>query len=165
MIHAELATAWLCPTCGNTIADACNTPGPGCRIDSEWVQAKLEAAGSTLLAMRCRSPFPAEYGSCMPDFVREAKVSYGWDVAEYRPPVPSSHEIDTMDATWRWLGLVPSHRHVLRRIVAARSLTSPVTGRHLLHWRALGDMLHADYRAVRRWHRDGIAIITERLRP
>ena len=39
-----------------------------------------------------------------------------------------------------------------RRIIGARSLVSPVTGRHIFTWRQVARMLGADHRAIQRWH-------------
>lgn len=165
MSHAAtLAPAWTCGTCGAGLDDACPQPDARCRIDAELVVARLEAAGATLLAMRTRSPYPAPYRCALPDVLREVIEGYGWDAAEYHPPVPSSAAITAMDATWKWLAHVPQHRFVLRRIVAARSLVHPLTGRHAVHWRPLGKLLHCSHEAARTWHGQGIALIVAGLR-
>ena len=44
---------------------------------------------------------------------------------------------------------------MLRRIVGARSLVHPMTGRHLYSWRRLGTAIGADHKAVQRWHAQG----------
>jgi Domain of unknown function (DUF6362) len=162
-----ISPAWLCPTCGNALPDACNTPGPGCRIDSEWVQAKLEQAGSTLMALRTKSPFPTEYGCSWPQWLYSAADLFDWpDPTEAaRAARPSASAIDSMDYVFTWLKLIPKHRGIVGRIVAARALVHPVTGKHLCHWRRVAKTVGADYRACQRWHEQGIRIITERLRP
>jgi hypothetical protein len=58
-----------------------------------------------------------------------------------------------------WITLIPAERYVLRRIVGARSLVSPVTERHLYSWRRLGEVLGADHKAVQRWHAQGIDML------
>src|SRR3954451_5089527 len=63
-----------------------------------------------------------------------------------------------------WLSLIPTDRHVLRRIVAVRCLVAPLTGRHLYSWRQLGVVIGADHRAVQRWHADGLRLIARGLR-
>src|SRR3954451_18159727 len=55
-----------------------------------------------------------------------------------------------------WLSLIPADRFVLQRIVGARALVAPLTGRHLYSWRRLEHAIGADHRAVQRWHADGI---------
>jgi hypothetical protein len=64
-----------------------------------------------------------------------------------------------MDEAFGWVGLIPQDKFVLRRIVGARSLVGPITGRHLYPWRRLGTLLGADHKAVQRWHGQGIDII------
>ena len=162
--HAEaVAPVWVCATCGNGLDAACATPGPGCRIDQEFVIRRLEMAGETLLSMRMRSPYPAPYRCAFPEGVHEAMLAYGWSTERVRPACPSSQDIDAMDRVYRWLSLIPQHRHVIRRIVAARSLIDPQSGRHVIHWRKLAGIIRADYRAVQRWHAQGIAMIVQAL--
>jgi hypothetical protein len=64
-----------------------------------------------------------------------------------------------MDQAFGWLALIPADRYVLRRIVSARSLVSPLTLRHLFSWRRLGLLLGADHKAVQRWHGQGVGLI------
>lgn len=155
--------AWGCPTCGGTLQSACATLlGAICKIDAELVIHRLEAAGATLLAMRCASPFPASYRSGMPDVLQEAIDAYGWTPEKMRPAIPGSAEIDAMDRTLAWLGHID--RPVLRRIVAARALVNPITGLHVVHWMRLAVVIHTDNRTLHRWHAAGIAAIVERLR-
>jgi hypothetical protein len=64
-----------------------------------------------------------------------------------------------MDEALGWIALIPKERYVLRRIVGARCLVSPVTERHLFSWRRLGGVLGADHKAVQRWHAQGVDMI------
>ena len=52
---------------------------------------------------------------------------------------------------------------MLRRVVGARSLVSPITGRHVLSWRRIGDAVGADHKAVQRWHAQGVDVIVASL--
>jgi len=52
---------------------------------------------------------------------------------------------------------------VLRRIVHARSLVSPLTGRHIYSWRKVAVLLGADHRAVQRWYLSGLALMLDEL--
>ena len=154
--------AWGCPSCGATLQTACATLlGRVCRIDTELVIHRLEQAGATLLAMRCRSPFPVAYASNWPDTLLDAAEAYGWTQEEVRPAVPSSADISRMDTTLAWLGLI--ERPVLRRIVAARLLVNPITGHHICRWKKLSVIIHTDVRTLHRWHSAGIACIVAAL--
>jgi hypothetical protein len=64
-----------------------------------------------------------------------------------------------MDEALGWITFIPKDRYVLRRVVGARSLVSPLTERHLYSWRRLGEVLGADHKAVQRWHGQGIDIL------
>lgn len=153
----------MCGACGQDLNGACDALRAGCRIDRDIVLHRLERAGETLLAMRGKSPFPAVFRSGMPDILHEAMLAYGWSDEPVRPALPSAREIDAMDRAYAWLRLIPNHRRVLRRIVACRSLVSPLDGRHVIPWRRLGTLIRADHHAVQRWHAQGIAIIVQAL--
>jgi hypothetical protein len=127
------------------------------------IEARLEHAGAVLLALPATGTRPAGFRCGMPPIVREYAQSYGWEQAPMRPAVPSAADIDAMDQALAWLSLIPTDRYVLRRIVAARCLVAPLTGRHLYSWRRLGRALGADHRAVQRWHADGIRCIARGL--
>jgi hypothetical protein len=76
-----------------------------------------------------------------------------------RPPIPSAARISRMDEALGWIPLIPRDRYVLRRIVGARCLVSPITERHLYSWRRIGDLLGADHKAVQRWHAQAIDML------
>ncbi len=111
-------------------------------IDSAFIVYRLEEAGATLLALP---------GSGYSTRLRAS--------GKIRPPVPSASRITRMDEALAWIVLIPKERYVLRRIVGARSLVSPVTERHLFSWRRLGSVLGADHKAVQRWHAQGIDML------
>jgi hypothetical protein len=62
-----------------------------------------------------------------------------------------------------WIPRIPVDRYVLRRIVGARALVSPITERHLFPWRRLATLLGADHKAIQRWHAQGIDLIVTAL--
>ena len=160
----HIAARWTCNTCGSDLQAACEPTHPrACCITPELIVRRLEQAGSTMLAMRTKSPYPAGIKSCMPDVLPDAWLAYGWNTAQIRPATPTSQQIDAMDAAYRWLSLIPDHRYVVRRILACRSLVHPITDRHVLHWRKIGTMLGADYRAIQTWHRHGVGMIVGAL--
>lgn len=72
-------------------------------------------------------------------------------------------EIDRMDEALAWISLIQRDRYVLRRIVGARSLVSPITGKHLYSWRRMSTLLGVDQKTVQRWHAQGIALIVAAL--
>ena len=140
-------------------------------IDSETVIRRLEEAGRTMLALPSGG-YSTRLRTSRLDVVRSALENYGWDSGRdsgagqtrLRPPVPPAEAITRMDEALGWIALIPADRYVLRRIVGARSLVSPVTERHLFAWRRLGLLLGADHKAVQRWHAQGIALLVAGLR-
>ena len=85
------------------------------------------------------------------------------DRGPYSAGGSSADKITRMDEAMSWIPLIPLDRHVLRRVVGARSLVHPITDRHLFAWRRLGKALGADHKAVQRWHAQAIAMIVAAL--
>lgn len=131
-------------------------------IDPAYVIARLEKAGSTLLALP-GTGWSTKLRMSSLDIVRTAIESYGWADQRVRPPVPSAAAITDMDEVLGWISFIPVERYVLRRIVGARSLVHPVTEKYLFPWRRLGAALGADHKAVQRWHKEGIEILVSAL--
>jgi Domain of unknown function (DUF6362) len=126
------------------------------------VVARLEEAGRTLAALPDTGHSTRLRTSSL-DIVRTALETCGWGEARIRPPVPDAASITAMDAAFGWIARIPADRHVLRRIVGARSLVSPLTDRHLFPWRRLALVLGADHKAIQRWHAQGIALMVASL--
>lgn len=130
---------------------------------ADIVIARLEEAGATLLALPDRG-FALGVRTFWPDVVADAREAYGYAAVSLRPAAPSPRDITAMDEALGWLSLIPDSRRTLRRVVGARSLVSPVTGRMLFSWRRIGALVGADHRAVQQWHGKGVALIVEALR-
>jgi len=139
---------------------ATNEPRP----DAEYVLYRLEEAGRTLLALPNTGP-TTHLRVTRHDIVQTAIEAYGWAKmdARLRPPIPSSATITRMDEALNWIPRIPIDRYVLRRIVGARALVSPITERHLFPWRRLATLLGADHKAIQRWHAQGIDLIVSAL--
>jgi len=133
-------------------------------LDADSVAAALEDAGATLLAWRGGATGPDGSWCRVPDVVHNAAEAYGWTNIAMRAPIPSPQAIDRMDDVLAWISLIPQRQIVLRRIVGARSLVSPLTGVHLFTWRRIGRLINYDHRAVKRWHGQGVQIIVDALR-
>jgi len=134
-------------------------------IDSTFVVARLETAGTILLTMPNTGP-STRLRMSRHDVVHSAIEAYGWQSPQtrLRPPAPSSADISRMDETMGWIAFIPADKYVLKRIVGARCLVGPLTGRHLYPWRRLASLLGADHKAIQRWHAQGIDLIVRGLR-
>ncbi len=130
----------------------------GERLDAAFVTYRLEEAGSTLLALP-GTGYSTKMRVSQLDVVANAAEAYGRTPGFVRPAVPSASRITRMDEALGWIMLIPQDRTVIRRIVGARSLVSPVTERHLYSWRRLGVAVGADHKAVQRWHAQGIDML------
>lgn len=127
------------------------------------VVARLEAAGACLLALP-NAGYSPHMKVTRYEVVQSAADAYGWDRARVRQPHPSGVEIDRMDEALGWLAAIPEEKFLLRRLLGARALRHPLTGRHLYPWRRLAGVLGADHKAVQRWHREGVALVLAALR-
>ena len=126
---------------------------------AEAIIARLEEAGRTLLALP-QTGWSTRLRSSRLEIIHAAAEAYGHEPsARLRPAMPDSTQVTRMDEAFAWLMLIPQDRYVLRRIVGARAMVSPVTAKHLYPWRRLASLLGADHKAVQRWHAEGIAII------
>jgi hypothetical protein len=147
---------------GGTINEAEGEAHRARDVDAAFVTYRLEEAGATLLALPATG-YSTRLKVSHLEVVHEAREAYGWEAGRIRPAVPSAARITRMDEALGWIALIPRERYVLRRIVGARSLVSPVTERHLFSWRRLGAVVGADHKAVQRWHAQGIAILVGAL--
>lgn len=137
-------------------ATAVRRAAPSEDLDAEALIYRLEEAGATLLALPS-SGYSTRLRATQFDIVQAAEAVYGGEAPRrIRPPVPSAARITRMDEALGWITLIPRDRYVLRRIVGARCLVSPVTERHLFSWRKIGEIVGADHKAVQRWHAQGI---------
>ena len=133
-------------------------------MDAETVIYRLEEAGRTLIALPSKGCLPAQWGNGWPQVVHAAAEAYGYDPEQIRPPAPEAQAITRMDEAWRWVSEIPEDKKNLRRIVLMRALVHPVTERHRWSWRRIGRSLGWDYRAIQRWHAQGIDLIVAGLR-
>ncbi len=131
-------------------------------VSESDILRSLEEAGATLLAMPAKG-YTTQMRQMRFDIVHTALEAYGWEAPALRAPVPSVAEISRMDEVFSWLALVPEQSFLVRRILGARALVHPLTGRHLFPWRRLAKLLGADHKSVQRWHANGIKMLWERL--
>ncbi len=135
-----------------------NTDGAECDLTHEAIEARLQHAYVTLFKL------PKDGGQRL-KVATYGYVSEAVDMAaEKLAPVrikATALDITLMDEAMSWPSLIANL--TARRIVSARAMVHPVTERHLHQWKRLAGALGADYRAVQRWHRQGIAEISEKL--
>lgn len=133
---------------------------------AEILQARLEEAGATLMALAVRGVRPAQIRSAHPEVVHEAIEAYGWTEEDMPFAAPSARAITRMDEAFGWIALLtldPGRpgsgerwsRHgpaMYRRLILSRSYTNPRTGRHVFSWRRLGRVLGTSQETARLWH-------------
>ena len=127
-------------------------------MTADDVIARLEDAGRTMMALPPKG-WTTGARNFWPAIVQDPAEAYGYTDEEVRPAIPSAARITAMDEAFGWLAYIPDDRYVLRRIVGARALVRPATGRHLYSWRRIGVLLGCDHKAAQRWHAQGVAFI------
>jgi hypothetical protein len=130
--------------------------------DAASLIQRLEEAGQTLLALP-NTGYSTRLRTTALDILRDTVEAAPDDRPRLRTAHPDNARITRMDEALGWITLIPRDRHVLRRIVGARTLVSPITDRHLYSWRRLAILIGADHKAVQRWHAQGIALILAAL--
>jgi hypothetical protein len=123
---------------------------------------RLEEAGAALLAMPSTG-YSTRMRQMRFDIVHTALEAYGWEAPGLRAPAPDAAAISAMDEAFGWLALIPESQFLLRRILGARALVHPLTGRHLFTWRRLAASVGADHKSVQRWHGQAVAIVARGL--
>lgn len=134
---------------------------PPC-FSEEDIVSRLEQAGGTLLSMPSRG-YTTHLRQMRFEIVHTALEAYGWEAPTLRAPPPGAAAISAMDEAFSWLGLIPERSFLLRRILGARALVHPLTGRYLFPWRRLASAVGADHKSVQRWHGSGITLLQKRL--
>ncbi len=141
---------------GNAVAEV------GGALSAAEVLLRLEEAGATLLAMPATG-YSTRMRQMRFDIVHTALEAYGWEAPPLRAPAPSAAAISAMDEAFGWLALIPEANFLLRRILGARALVHPITGRHLFPWRRLAAAVGADHKSVQRWHAQGLDMVVRRI--
>lgn len=129
-------------------------------LSADDVILRLEEAGRTLLSLPPERA-PGHVRTTLWHHVQEPVHSMALPLR--LRPTPSASDLTRMDEALAWLSLIPADKFVIRRIVAARSMVSPVNGKHLFPWRRVARLIGADHKAVQRWHEQGIDLISRAL--
>ena len=121
----------------------------------------LEWAGSILLSMDIKSPFPAEPGAAWPSFTADATMAYGYTGERLRAPRPTSDQISLMDEL---LLLPPKHpTPQVRRIIQARLLVTPLGRRHIFSFNKIAQLLGTSPQNIYQQHRRGLDVLVPLL--
>lgn len=126
------------------------------------LQSWLEWAGAKLISTPGNKIFPQEYRTAWPEFSQNV-----WELTEFRrikrirSDPPSNTEIPLMEEILLLPNRCPDLFH--RRVVHCRLLVHPVRGYYIFDWTKIAKILHADRKSVRRWHRNGLSEIWDKI--
>lgn len=129
----------------------------------EEIDAWLKWAGEKLLSMPLRKPGPAAPGGCWPDFPSDATVAYGYSDIKLRPVPPLKGEIKFIDEILELILVINSIP--TRRIMHARSLIAPNSGRNLYSFSRIAKLLSLDRKRVAKMHQQGLLQIAQNISP
>lgn len=124
----------------------------------EW----LEWAGGKLIAMSGARSGPTGYKTCWPDYDQDK-----FEVLQFRrgDPIrvspPTSAEITLTEEILRLPNLCSDKTR--RRILHARALTHPVSGRNLTSWRRLAEILGRSEQTVKSLHTKALEEVVRRV--
>lgn len=131
-------------------------------VTDDEIKTWLEWAGARLLSLNLASPLPKGPHVSWPAYAQDSRVAYGYTQERLRAAHVSSAEIKLMDELLILPSLIPDV--LIRRIVNARILVTPVSNRYVYSWTRLAYMLHSDRRRVARLYDNGINEIARKLR-
>jgi hypothetical protein len=151
------------PGLGSSSVDDCAlVHGRVTHHTAETVRDALAWAVSVLVRLQLSRPGPHMAQSKL-ETVANKFTDYAPDQCQVRPAIPDPHEISEADRIYGWLALIPQHKYVLRRIVAARAIARS-DGKPMYTYRQIGAAIGCpEPQAVSRWHRDGLALIAREL--
>lgn len=155
------ALVWSCPSCQADVSAGCTKLRAECRVDAELVIYRLEEAGSTLLALPHAGHSTRMVQGGL-EWVRTAKELDAMK-ARMRPARVTANAVSRMDEALSWVLLIPPDRYVLRRILHARCLVNPVSGRFVYSWRRVALAVGCDHKAAQRWHAQAVDMIVAAL--
>jgi len=155
------------------------TPPPA-DFDAAYVTARLEEAGATLMSLRERGCFPAQYRAFWPETLQveteDEPVHIGrfdglhsagnTDLPRLRP---SARSISEMDEALGWVAVLPWTTPLqwqARRLVHLRALVWPNSDRadpHVWTWRRLGKLFDVHNETVRDRHARAVDLMVARL--
>lgn len=139
-------------------------------IDADYVKAKMESAGRTMMMLQVPGCWPAGYRSCNPEIVRSFADMIGVADDGEMPRVRASlAQIEEFEEVMRWVWALSAYCQKKGCIYVARSVCYAlprrvVDGRRKNSWRAIGrrfDGVH--HETVKTWYEGGISIIVRQL--
>ena len=145
-------------------------------MDTAEIQQRLEQAVRTLMMLPVpRGGFPGGERSHWPEIVRNYAEFFAAQVqadADHREEMlagrnavrirPLQSQIDQMDEALQWV-FDHVENPIHRKIVFARAMLHPLSGRHIVSYRRLGRLLGMDHKAVKVWHDKALEAIRSGL--
>lgn len=138
-------------------------------MNADYIKAKLESAGRTMMMLPPEGTRPQGYASGWPDILREfadmIEAPKENTVTPIRATLEQMNELNEVEG---WIVALSTHCREHRipwvaKTVATACLHWPVSERRVYSWSKLARKMHVTPPTIKNWYDDGIRIIGSRL--
>ncbi|GBR03191.1 DUF6362 family protein [Gluconobacter cerinus] len=127
------------------------------------VEQWLDDAAYTLAALPASGCRPGGLRAYWPEMVPD-REDLDWPLeSDLKPPPPSSDEIERMDCSLEWLGLLADENRILRPVVNMRLIVHPMSGQHQWTWRKIGRKLGIGHETAKARHHEACRVIARKI--
>lgn len=139
-------------------------------IDFEYVEAKLESAGRTMMMLHVPGCWPAGYRSCNPEVVRDFADMIGVPHDDSPQKMrASTAQVTEYEEVMGWIQSLAEYCKQRKMIYVARAVCHAMprkvmTGKRVNSWRAIGRRFGGvDHKTAKSWYEEGVSIIVRQI--
>lgn len=137
--------------------------------DKDYIKAKLESAGKTMMMLPATGTKPKGYASGWPEIVREFADMIEAPKQNTQTPIRATmSQMNELNEVEGWIVKLGAHCREQRiphvsKTVAALSLRWPVSDKPVFTASKYARIMGKSHTTIKRWHDDGIDIIRRHL--
>lgn len=138
-------------------------------MNEEFIKAKLESAGRTMMMLPATGTRPKGYVSGWPEIVREfadmIEAPKDNSPTIMRATMTQMNELEEVEGWLVALAVTCREKRIpyVAKVVGLASLRWPLSERPVFTWAKLGRKMHVSPQTIRRWHDDGVDMIRTEL--
>lgn len=138
-------------------------------MNEDYIKAKLESAGRTMMMLPARGTKPRGHVSGWPEIVRDFADMIEAPKQNTNPaPRATMQQMNELAEVEEWivsLSVYCRQKQIpyVARVVGAASLRWPLSERPVFTWSKLARKMHTSPTSIKRWHDTGIGIICSQL--
>ena len=134
-------------------------------MDKDFIKAKLESAGRTVMMLPPHGTRPRGYTSGWPEILRDFADMI--EAPKENTPTKiraTSNQMDELDEVMKWSVLlskkcIEQNKPHIARTVALASLRRPTSYRPVFKWSQIAKIMHTSPTTIKRWHEEGIDML------